>query len=44
MTKVSIATAKRDIQELLKYGCISQIDGSQGRNVKYEVMTVGKKN
>ncbi len=44
MTKVSIATAKRDIQELLKYGCIYQIDGSQGRNVKYEVRTFGKKN
>ncbi len=37
MTKVSIATAKRDIQELVKYECICQIEGSQGRNVKYEL-------
>ena len=35
MTKVSIATAKRDIQELVQHGCIYQIEGSQGRNVKY---------
>ena len=35
MTKVSIATAKRDIQELIKYGCIYQIEGSHGRNIKY---------
>lgn len=39
MTKVSIATAKRDIGELLKYGCIYQIEGTQGRNVKYAVKT-----
>jgi len=37
MTKVSIATAKRDIQGLVKYKCIYQIEGSQGRNVKYAV-------
>lgn len=37
MTKVSIATAKRDIQELVQYGCIYKIEGSQGRNVKYSV-------
>jgi Fic family protein len=35
MTKVSIATAKRDMQELVKYGCIYQIEGSKGRNIKY---------
>ncbi|MDF1878429.1 Fic family protein [Sulfurimonas sp. SAG-AH-194-C20] len=40
MTKVSIATAKRDIQELLKYECVYQIEGSQGRNVKYAVNTL----
>jgi len=40
MTKVSIATAKRDIQELLKYECIYQIEGSQGRNIKYAVKTL----
>jgi Fic family protein len=37
MTKVSIATAKRDIQELVKYECIYQIDGTQGRNIKYAI-------
>ncbi len=37
MTKTSLATAKRDIQELLKYGCLYQIEGSQGRNVKYDI-------
>ena len=37
MTKVSIATAKRDIQELVKYGYIYQVEGSQGRNIKYIV-------
>jgi len=37
MTKVSIATAKRDIQELVKYGCIYKVEGSQGRNIKYAV-------
>lgn len=35
MTKVSIATAKRDIQDLLKYDCIYQIKGTQGRNIRY---------
>lgn len=37
MTKTSLATAKRDIQELLKYGCLYQIEGTQGRNVKYDI-------
>ena len=37
MTKISVATAKRDIQELVKYGCIYQIEGSQGRNIKYAI-------
>jgi len=37
MTKVSVATAKRDIQELVKYDLIYQIDGFQGRNVKYAI-------
>ncbi|MEA1920189.1 MAG: DUF4172 domain-containing protein [Campylobacterota bacterium] len=38
MTKTSPASAKRDIQELVKYGCLSQIEGTQGRNVKYEIL------
>ena len=37
MTKVSIATAKRDMQELVKYGCIYKIEGLQGRNIKYTI-------
>lgn len=40
MTKVSIATAKRDIQELVKHECIYQITGSQGRNIKYAIKTL----
>lgn len=38
MTKTSVATAKRDIQELLAYGCLYQIKGTQGRNVKYDLV------
>jgi len=38
MTNTSPATAKRDIQELVKYGCLSQIEGTQGRNIKYEIV------
>ena len=37
MTKTSLATAKRDIQELVKYKCLYQIEGSLGRNVRYEI-------
>lgn len=37
MTKTSLATAKRDIQELLKYGCLYQIEGTQGRNIRYDI-------
>jgi len=35
ITKKSKATAIRDIKELLEYGCIEQIEGSSGRNVRY---------
>jgi len=38
ITKTSRATAVRDINELLEYGCIVQIEGSLGRNVRYEVI------
>lgn len=31
-------TASRDIAELLKLGCIKQIDGTSGRNVSYEIV------
>ena len=38
MTNTSLATAKRDIQELVKYGCLSQIEGTKGRNIKYDIL------
>jgi Fic family protein len=38
MTKTSLATAKRDIQELISLGCLNQIEGTQGRNIKYELV------
>jgi len=38
MTKTSIATAKRDIQELLSLGCLEQIEDSKGRNTQYKIL------
>jgi len=38
MTKVSKATVVRDIKELVDKGCIVQIEGSGGRNVRYGVV------
>jgi Fic family protein len=37
ITKVSKATAVRDITTLVEFGCIKLIDGSAGRNIRYEV-------
>lgn len=37
LTKVSKATAIRDISELLERGCIEHIEGTAGRNVRYKV-------
>ncbi len=37
LTKISKATAVRDISELLEFGCIEQIEGTAGRNIKYIV-------
>ncbi len=37
ITKVSKATAVRDITQLVKFGCIKQIEGSSGRNVRYKL-------
>jgi len=37
LTKVSKATAVRDIAQLVEVGCIKQIEGSSGRNIKYEL-------
>jgi len=38
LTKVSKATAVRDITQLLEFGCIEQIEQTSGRNVKYRVV------
>jgi Fic family protein len=38
MTKTSIATAKRDIQELVSLGCLEQIEGAKGRNTQYKIL------
>lgn len=38
LTKVSKATAVRDITQLVEFGCIEQIEGMSGRNVKYRVV------
>ena len=37
LTKVSKATAVRDISQLLEFGCIVQIEGTQGRNIRYSI-------
>ena len=37
ITKVSKATAVRDIKNLVELGCIKQIEGTAGRNVRYKV-------
>lgn len=37
LTKVSKATAVRDISQLVGLGCIVQVEGTQGRNVRYKV-------
>jgi Fic family protein len=38
ITKTSKATAVRDIKELIEYGCIAQVKGTSGRNVRYEIL------
>lgn len=38
MTKVSKATAVRDITALVEFGCIKQVESSKGRNVNYELL------
>jgi len=37
LTKVSKATAVRDITQLVEYGCIKQIEATSGRNIRYIV-------
>ncbi len=36
------STASRDINELLNLGCIKQVKGTQGRNVRYKVSLIKK--
>ena len=37
LTKVSKATASRDISELIEFECIKQIEGTAGRNIRYTI-------
>ena len=37
MTDTSKATASRDIQELIQYGILKQIEGTQGKSTRYEI-------
>ena len=37
ITKVSKATAVRDISHLVELGCIKQIERSSGRNIRYKL-------
>ena len=37
LTKVSKATAVRDITALVEFRCIKKIDGTAGRNIRYEI-------
>jgi len=38
LTKVSKATAVRDISQLVEFGCIEQLEGSKGRNIRYRLI------
>lgn len=38
ITKVSKATASRDLAQLVELGCIKQIEGTAGRNIRYEIV------
>jgi Fic family protein len=37
MTNTSVSTAKRDITQLIAYGLIYQVEGSAGRNTRYDL-------
>ena len=37
IAKTSRASAVRDLNQLLEYGCIKQIEGTAGRNIRYEI-------
>jgi len=34
----SSTTASRDLSQLVEYGCIKQVDGTQGRNISYKII------
>ena len=38
LTKVSKATAVRDISQLVEFGGIEQLEGSKGRNIRYRLI------
>ena len=40
ITKTSIPTAKRDISRLVEYGLLRQIEGTAGRNIRYEIVVL----
>jgi len=40
IAKTSIPTAKRDISRLVEYGLLRQIEGTAGRNIRYEVVII----
>jgi len=38
MANTTVPTASRDIKSLLDLGCIEQVLGSSGRNIRYEIV------
>ena len=42
ITNTSVPTAKRDITQLIEYGLIYQIEGSAGRNTRYDLNVENK--
>ena len=38
ITKTSKASAIRDLTQLLEYGCIRQVEETDGRNIRYELL------
>ncbi len=42
MANTTAPTASRDIKSLLDLGCIAQVLGSSGRNIRYEIVVMAK--
>ncbi|WP_292656183.1 Fic family protein [Nitratifractor sp.] len=40
IAKTSIPTAKRDISRLVEYGLLRQVEGTAGRNIRYEAAVI----